>query len=87
MKTKTAKIFTNGGSQTVRLPAAFRYQGEEVLVRRNEQTGEVILSPRTSWATWDDYLDGRNLGSYLPAEFMAERPLSTPLHAKSPVLP
>jgi antitoxin VapB len=30
MTYKTAKLFTNGGSQAVRLPAEFRFEGDEV---------------------------------------------------------
>ncbi len=49
---KVAKLFRNGGSQAVRLPAEFRFDGNEVYVRRDEATGDVILSSpgrKTSW--------------------------------------
>ena len=42
---QSAKLFKNGRSQAVRLPAEFRFEGEEVLIRRDPLTGEVILSP------------------------------------------
>lgn len=42
---KTAKIFSNGRSQAVRLPREFRFQGKEVAIRRDEATGGVLLSP------------------------------------------
>ena len=41
-----AKLFRNGRSQAVRLPAEFRFEGDEVLIRRDPVTGDVILSPR-----------------------------------------
>jgi antitoxin VapB len=41
-----AKLFMNGRSQAVRLPAAFRFTGTEVFIRRDEDTGDVILSTR-----------------------------------------
>jgi antitoxin VapB len=41
---KTAKLFQNGKSQAVRLPKEFRFEGEEVYIRR--QGKDVILSPR-----------------------------------------
>lgn len=44
---KTAKLFMNGRSQAVRLPAEFRFEGTEVKIRRDPETGEVILSPKT----------------------------------------
>ena len=51
--THVAKLFTNGRSQAVRLPAAFRFEGTEVFIRRDPATGDVILSPRPStWAGW-----------------------------------
>ena len=44
-ETKTAKLFKNGSSQAVRLPAEFRFEGNEVYVTRDEVTGkDVILS-------------------------------------------
>lgn len=47
---QTAKVFMTGRSQAVRLPAEFRFDSKEVFIRRDERTGEVILSPRLSWA-------------------------------------
>mgnify|MGYP001003732223 CR=1 FL=1 len=45
-----AKIFKTGRSQAVRLPAAYRFDTTEVFVRRDEATGDVILSRRpTDW--------------------------------------
>ena len=43
---QTAKLFKNGRSQAVRLPAEFRFEGDEVLIRRDPVSGDVILSPR-----------------------------------------
>jgi antitoxin VapB len=79
MPTKTARLFMNGGSQAVRLPAEFRFDGDEVLVRRDERTGDVILSRKTGWSTWSEYLDLRDASPPVPDEFMADRPLNTPL--------
>ena len=42
---RKAKLFQNGGSQAVRLPAEFRFEGDEVYISRDEATGDVILSP------------------------------------------
>jgi antitoxin VapB len=41
--TATAKLFQHGGSQAVRLPKAFRFEGTEVSVRREGDA--VILEP------------------------------------------
>ena len=40
---ETAKLFKNGSSQAVRLPKAFRFEGEKVFIRK--EGDEVILSP------------------------------------------
>jgi antitoxin VapB len=48
---RTAKLFRNGRSQAVRLPAEFRFDGDEVYIRRDQATGDVVLSRKpTSWA-------------------------------------
>ena len=38
-----AKIFQHGGSQAVRLPRAFRFEGKEVLIEKHGN--EVVLKP------------------------------------------
>lgn len=40
---KTAKVFRHGNSQAVRLPKEFRFDGDEVLVKRS--SGGVLLLP------------------------------------------
>ena len=43
---QTARLFKNGRSQAVRLPASFRFEGDEVYIRRDPATGDVILSAK-----------------------------------------
>lgn len=74
----------NGGSQAVRLPADFRFEGDEVLVRKDERTGDVILSRKTGWSTWSEYLELRDSGRRVPDEFMADRPLNVPFSERVP---
>jgi antitoxin VapB len=50
---QVAKLFANGRSQAVRLPAAYRFDTKEVFIRQDPQTGDVILSRKP--ATWDDF--------------------------------
>ena len=50
---QSAKLFTNGRSQAVRLPAAYRFDTKEVFIHRDAVTGNVILSRKP--ATWDDF--------------------------------
>jgi antitoxin VapB len=48
-----AKVFWSGRSQAVRLPKAFRFDGDEVRIRR--QGDAVILEPiGDDWAWLDD---------------------------------
>lgn len=66
--TKTAKIFKNGRSQAVRLPAEFRFpQGtEEVAIRRDETTGEVVLSLKARANSWGDFFERLRAAGPLP---------------------
>ena len=63
-----AKIFMNGRSQAVRLPAAFRFDTDEVYIYRDEETGDVILSKKP--VTWDGFL--QLLAAYqAPEDFLS----------------
>jgi antitoxin VapB len=77
---RTAKLFRNGRSQAVRLPAEFRFEGQEVFIRRDEKTGDVILSKRPE--SWEEFFRFRDeAGKADPrafAEFMAKRKDKTP---------
>ncbi len=48
----TARIFMTGRSQAVRLPLEYRFDVEEVYIRRGEK-GEVILTPKP--LTWEGF--------------------------------
>lgn len=51
---KVARLFTSGGSQAVRLPVEFRFEGKEVLIRHGS-SGEVILTP-VSGSSWTAFM-------------------------------
>jgi antitoxin VapB len=60
-----AKLFTHGGSQAVRLPKAFRFEGKEVSIRKEGDS--VILEPLRSdrprdwpayWSRLDAFIEG-----------------------------
>jgi antitoxin VapB len=59
-KTGTAKLFRNGRSQAVRLPREFRFEGDEVRIRRVARG--VLLEPlirdTASWFAELDRLNG-----------------------------
>lgn len=48
-----AKLFSNGRSQAVRLPAAYRFDSKEVFIRKDPLTGDIILSRKPE--TWDEF--------------------------------
>jgi antitoxin VapB len=63
----TAKLFKNGQSQAVRLPKEFRFEGDEVIIKRVGKA-VVLLSASDSFDTLfdsldefsDDFMDERN---------------------------
>jgi antitoxin VapB len=63
---KRAKLFKNGESQAVRLPKDFRFQGNEVYVKR--QGNAVVLVPETD--SWETLIEST---SRFSEDFMAER--------------
>lgn len=64
--TSIAKIFQNGASQAVRLPREFRFDADEVCIKRIGSA--VLLFPRD--AAWD--LMDAALGQ-VDEDFMSER--------------
>lgn len=57
MKKDTAKLFWTGRSQAVRLPREFRFEGDEVRIRRHGSA--VILEPVAENWEWLDALVGQ----------------------------
>jgi antitoxin VapB len=76
-QTRIAKLFKNGSSQAVRLPAEFRFRGSQVYATRDEVTGEVVLSDQPGRKAWRDFF--KLLRSIdVPADFMTKRPMNRP---------
>ena len=68
---KTARLFKNGQSQAVRLPKAFRFKGDRVLIYREGE--KVILQPmKPSWESF--FADP----SYISDDFLSERDQTLP---------
>ena len=67
---QTAKLFTNGRSQAVRLPAAYRFEGKVVFIRFVPETGDVILSRKPP--TWDEFFVALNK-TRVPADFLGKK--------------
>ena len=87
MQTKqpTAKVFMNGASQAVRLPADCRFpEGVgEVFVRKDPATGVLTLSA-APLGTWSDFFRMRSEAP-APADYMTSRPLNDELRARESV--
>lgn len=60
-----AKIFMHGRSQAVRLPKEFRFDSDEVFIRK--QGDEIVISAKL---TWDDFFDRKPT---FDESFMVER--------------
>ncbi|WP_319523949.1 type II toxin-antitoxin system VapB family antitoxin [uncultured Desulfosarcina sp.] len=63
----TAKLFVNGKSQAVRLPKAYRFEGNEVFVKKVPEGVLLLPKDSTVWDAWE-----RNLFKY-DSPFMQER--------------
>ena len=74
-KTRIAKLFKNGSSQAVRLPAEFQFDGSTVYATRDEITGDVVLSGQPGVQAWRDFFEMMRALD-VPDEFMAERPMN-----------
>ena len=76
-----AKIFDNGRSQAVRLPKEYRFECNEVYIRRDEKTGDVVLSRRPD--SWDGFfaLDTKEV----PDSFMTEADRNQGQHNRDPL--
>jgi len=65
-----AKLFMNGRSQAVRLPVNYRFDCDEVYIRKDPETGDVIISKKPG--SWDDFFKMME-GIDIPEDFMSER--------------
>jgi len=74
-KDKIAKLFKNGASQAVRLPAEFRFEGDEVYISRDERTQDVILSKRPGARVWNEFFEFVR-GIDIPEDWMKDRPMN-----------
>jgi antitoxin VapB len=76
---RTAKLFRNGRSQAVRLPAEYRFESSEVYIRRDPASGDVILSRRPE--SWQDFFELMKTID-VPEDFLADRQDAPPQKRK-----
>lgn len=72
---QVAKLFKNGRSQAVRLPSVFRFDCEEVYIRKDPQSGDVILSRKPG--SWKDFFELMETID-VPMDFMTDRDNESP---------
>lgn len=63
----SAKLFINGRSQAVRLPKSYRFEGEEVYIKRVPEGVLLISKENSVWDVWEE-----NLNKY-ETPFMGDR--------------
>ena len=69
-----ARVFRNGRSQAVRIPKAYRFSTDEVYIRRDATTGELILSEKPPARSLQDIFD--ELDAAGAADLVIERDTS-----------
>lgn len=70
-----ARVFMSGRSQHVTIPADFRFSTDEVYVRRDPETGDLILSPGSG--NWKEVFAAFDAADF-PRDFLADRAQGTP---------
>nr|WP_173943711.1 AbrB/MazE/SpoVT family DNA-binding domain-containing protein [Polynucleobacter antarcticus] len=78
---QTAKIFMNGRSQAIRLPAAFRFDEKEVFIRKDPATGDLILSRKPD--NWDGFFLALNQAE-IPLGFLSAEERNQGIHNRDP---
>jgi len=51
-----AKLFSNGRSQAVRLPKEYRFEGDEVYIKKTAEGVLLIPKERSTWDQWEQNL-------------------------------
>lgn len=69
-----ARVFRNGRSQAVRIPAEYRFKSDEVYIRHNPATGELTLSERPLRPSLEEIF--AELDAAGAADFVIEHDLS-----------
>jgi antitoxin VapB len=65
-----AKVFMNGRSQAVRIPAEYRLTADEVYIRRDPKSGNLVLSEAP--CGWDEIFAALDEAG-VPEDFLADR--------------
>lgn len=77
-KVQKASVFRNGRSQAVRIPAEYRFQSDEVYIRRDPETGALTLSERPFALSLDEIY--ARLDEAGAADFVLDRDSVPPIN-------
>lgn len=69
------RVFTRGKSQHVIIPAEFHFNTDEVYMRRDPDTGDLILSPKPK--SWKEVFAALDAAGF-PEDFLEGRAQGTP---------
>ena len=70
-----ARVFMSGRSQHVTIPAEYRFSADEVFVRRDPASGDLILSQ--SPGGWNEFFAALDVDPF-PENFLADRAQGEP---------
>lgn len=73
----TAKLFTNGGSQALRIPARFRLPGKEALIERRGEELVIRSKPSEKQRRRSTLADWFARPAVASSDFMADRDRTT----------
>lgn len=74
-RVEKARVFMSGRSQAVRIPVQYRFTASEVYIRRDPQSGDLILSQAPGG--WDEIYAALDKAGF-PDDFLAERSQGLP---------
>jgi antitoxin VapB len=69
------RVFMSGRSQHVTIPAEYRFTSDEVYVRRDPQSGDLILSQAPG--NWNEIYAALDRAGF-PDDFLSDRAQGTP---------
>jgi antitoxin VapB len=79
--THKARVFRNGRSQAVRIPAGYRFAADEVYIERDPRTGALTLSEHPLRPSLDDLF--AELDAAGAAGFTIDRDMNPPADRES----
>ncbi len=73
--TDKARVFMSGRSQAVRIPVEYRFTVDEVYIRRDPQSGDLILSQAPGG--WNEIYTALDKAAF-PDDFLSDRAQGSP---------